>query len=133
MAQVNQLGRVPGIELPFKNYSVAAIAQKLAVIRDTTNLPGAGTPAGITLPASDVAAFGILVTNAAVGGMANVQITGVAIGTAIATIHIGDVLMTDSAGKLLPQTAGKYQIGTAMSEALTGEDVAVFLHQAKNA
>jgi hypothetical protein len=134
MAQINQLGRVPGIELPVKNYGVSDIAAGLAVIIDTTNTPaGSGTPMGVTLPASDAAAFGILVTTAVAGRMANVQLSGVAIGVASATIHVGDVLMTDSAGKLLPQTAGKFQIGVAMSEAVSTDNVAVLISRAKNA
>jgi len=135
MAQFNQLGRTPGIELPVKNYGVTAIAEKLAVIRDTANPPGPdGVAMGVTLPASDAGAFGILTSPIAVGGYANVQLTGVARCVAGAAIALGQVVMTNSAGKIVPQTAGLYQIGTAMSVATAiNEDVLVFLHQAKNA
>lgn len=134
MAQINQLGRVPGIELPVKNYGVSAIAEKLAVIIDTTNLPGVSTPMGVTLPASDVGAFGILTCGAAAGGMASVQVSGVARCTAGAAVTIGAYVMTNSVGKIVAQTAGKYQIGMAMSTTDgADQDVLVLLCQAKNA
>lgn len=135
MAQINQLSRtrVPGGDDTVKNYGVTDIGAYLAVILDTTNTPGSGTPKGVTLPASDVGAYAFTITPLVAGKLGQVQTLGIAIGTASATIHIGDYLMTDSAGKVLPQTAGKYQIGQAQSEALTGENVLVRIATAKNA
>jgi hypothetical protein len=41
--------------------------------------------------------------------------------------------MTDSAGKVLDQTTGHYQIGLAMSEALSGDPCQFNIAIAKNA
>lgn len=134
MAQIDQLGSIATTDLTVKNYSGSDIADKLVVILDTTNLPdGSGTPIGVTLPASDVKAFGVAVGTLPTLKMGRIRVAGAAVCVASGTIHMGDVLMSDSAGKVLAQTAGKYQIGIAMSEAVTTEDVLVFLQRAKNA
>lgn len=136
MAQLDQLAgiAIPGGDITVKNYGVSDIAEGLAVILDTTNTPdGGGTPIGVTLPASDVKSFGIAVTSIPAGKFGTVRVLGVAIGTASGTIHMGDFLMTDSAGKVLVAGAGKYTIGQAMSEAVTTDRVAVLIAKAVNA
>jgi len=135
MAQLNKLGNVPRNLLTVKNTSGADIAAGLAVIPDTTNTPGgSGTPMGVTLPASDVGAFAIAIETLTNTRLGRVAVVGsVAIGTASGTIHVGNYVMTDSAGKVLVQTAGKYQIGIALSEAVSGDSVSVLIAPAKNA
>jgi len=135
MAQINQLGgiAVAGGDIPVKNYGGSDIADGLAVKYDTSNPPGTNTPAGVVITSSDANPIGFALGTIPAGKMGLVRRLGRAVGTASATIHVGDVLMTDSAGKVLPQTAGKYQIGIAASEAVNADKVAVDISIAKDA
>ena len=135
MTQLDRLGNVPVNVLPCKNTSGSDIAAKLAVILDTSNPPdGSGTPMGIKLPASDANAFGITLEAIPNNKIGRVAVIGsVAVGSASGTVHVGDYVMTDSAGKILAQTAGKYQIGMSLSEAVSTDDIKVLIMPAKNA
>ncbi len=135
MANYNTIGRVPvpGGDKTFANAG-AAIAAYLAVKLDTAHTPSATAPPSVVITASDVGPIGFTVNAlAATTGLGLVQLAGLGVGTASATIHVGDVLMTDSAGKVLPQTAGHYQVGIAQSEAVSGDLVLVQIAIAKNA
>jgi hypothetical protein len=139
MAQLNQVSgiAVPGGDIVVKNYSGSDIGAGLAVILDATNTPkGSGVgPVGVTLPASDAAFFGITLETIPTLKTGRVRWMGAAVGTASATVHIGATVMCDSAGKILTQTAGKFQAGMAGSEALNADPILVFLTPgaAKNA
>jgi hypothetical protein len=134
MAQINQLGgiAVNGGDIPVKNYGGSDIAAGLVVKYDTTNPGGTNLPRGVVITSDDTLAMGITVTVIPAGKMGLVRTLGQGIATASATIHVGQVLMSDAAGKVLPQTVTKYQIGIAASEALNGDFVAVDIARAKN-
>jgi hypothetical protein len=132
MAQLNQLGTIPTVTLTCKNTSGSDIAEGIAVILDTY-VTG---QLSVKLPASDVGAFGVTAEAIPNGKMGRVIVTGVANCTASATITSAGAtayVMTDSAGKVLPQTAGKYQLGIALQDAVSTDRVNVLLCQAKNA
>lgn len=133
MAQINQLGGVPGLDLAFKNYTGADIAAGIAVKLDAANPPNTNVAGGVILPTSDVDAFGVTMEILPAGKIGRVRVGGVVVATASATITYGDVLMADAAGKVLPQTAGKCQIGRALSSAVAGDAVNVHIAVAKNA
>lgn len=89
---------------------------------------------GITITSSDVGAFGITVDTIKVGKYGRVAVYGVAVAVAGGTVTKGAPVMSDSAGKVVDQTAGKYQIGIALDGTTTsGDQVRVLLTQAKNA
>lgn len=135
MAQLNQLGgiAIPGGDITVKNYGVSDIAAGLAVKYDTSNPGGSGLPRGVILTASDVGAMGVAVTTIPAGKTGVVRTMGQAVATASGTLHVGDICMTDSAGKVLAQTAGKYQLGIVASEAVANDAVLVDIARAKNA
>jgi hypothetical protein len=135
MAQINQLGgiAVAGGDIPVKNYGGSDIAAGLVVKYDTSNPGGTNLPRGVVITSNDTLAMGVTVTVIPAGKTGLVRTLGQAIGTASATIHVGQVLMSDSAGKVLPQTAAKTQIGIATSEALNGDFVAIDIARAANA
>lgn len=136
MAQINQLAGTYVLDIPCHNYSSSVdLAANVAVILDTSNTGGTGTnPApGVTLPASNAKPFGFTVSKIPFGKTGLVRVYGVAVATASGTIHVGDILMTDSAGAVLPQTTGLAQIGLALSEAVSTDTVLVLIDRAKNA
>jgi hypothetical protein len=135
MAQINQLAgiAIAGGDITVKNYGGTDIAAGLAVKYDTANPGGSGIPRGVVITASDVAAMGVTVTVIPAGKTGLVRTMGQAVATASGTLHVGDIVMTDSAGKVLAQTAGKYQLGIAASEAITADPVLVDIARAKNA
>lgn len=133
MALNYQLSPTYLLDVPVHNYGVSDLAEGSAVILDTSNTGGANTAVGVKLPASDVNPVGILPTAIPAGKSGVVRVYGVASGIASGTVHVGDPLMTDSAGKVLAQTAGKFQIGICWSEAVANDRVLVLLDRAKNA
>lgn len=134
MTQYNQVSGVGVVDLTFKNTSGNDIAAGLAVIADSSNAPSPGTPGGVVLPASDVTPLGITVDAIPAGKTGRVRVTGVAPCTCSAAVTYGAYLMTDSAGKVLAQTAGKYAIGVALgTTGGTGEVVAVLVDRSINA
>lgn len=137
MAQLNQLGSIaiPGGDLTVKNYQGADIAAKRVVKFDTTNVPGGSgsSPRGVLLTSDSTFALGITLNTLVTLRLGQIRLLGAAICTASATVHIGDWLMSDAAGKVLPQTAALTAIGRSMSEAANGEDCLVWLCPAKNA
>lgn len=137
MTQLNQVSGfgVPGGDVGVKNYSVTDMAAGIWVSLDTVNTPSNTAPVGVVLPTNDTKPFGVTVTAIAAGKIGLVRWMGGGIGTASATIHIGDVVMCDSNGKLLPQTATHFQVGIAGSEAASTEPVLIYITPggAKNA
>ena len=133
MAQVNQLGAIHLLDISVHNYGGSDLAEGVAVILDTSNPGTATTMPGVTLPASDAKAFGILPAKIPAGKDGYCRVYGVAVGTATGTLHVGDYVMTDSAGGVKAQTAGLYTLGMALSEAVNGDRVQVLIDRAKNA
>jgi hypothetical protein len=133
MAQINQLGGVDVLSLPVKNYGGSDIPDGSCVILDTANPGSSNSPRGVTLPASDVKAWGFAIGTIPAGKVGLARVYGVAPGIASGTLHVGDVVMSDSTGAVLAQTAGKYQVGIAQSEAVSGDRVLVLIERAKNA
>lgn len=132
MAQIKQLGVIPTVVLGCKNTTVSDIAEGIAVILDTY----VAGQISVKLPASDVGAFGVTQEIIPAGKYGRVIVSGVANCTASATITSAGAtayVMTDAAGKVLPQTAAKYQLGIALQDALNADRVMVLLAQAKNA
>lgn len=136
MPQINQLTSVNiGYDLPFKNYGGSDIAEGLAVKYDTGNLPGSGVAPGVVITSDDTLVIGVAVSTIPAGKIGMVRMGGRAIGiSSAAALTVGTVLMTDAAGKVLAQTAGKYQIGTCASTVTAANDrVAIDICRAKNA
>jgi hypothetical protein len=135
MAQINQLGSIPisGGDLTVKNYQGSDIAAKRVVKFDTVNTPDTSKARGVLLTSDSTFALGITLVTLVAGRLGQIRLLGAAVAVASATVHIGDWLMSDSAGKVLPQTAALTAIGRAMSEAANNEDVLVWLCPAKNA
>jgi hypothetical protein len=133
MTQINQLGGVDVLSLPVKNYGVTDIVDGACVILDTANPGSSNAARGVTLPASDVKPYGFAVGTIPAGKPGLVRVYGVGVGIASGTLHVGDVVMCDSAGAVLAQTAGKYQVGIAQSEAVATDRVQVLIERAKNA
>jgi len=133
MAQVNQLAATYLLDVPVHNYGGSDLAEGVAVILDTTNTGGANTAPGVMLPASSAKSIGFLPSAIPAGKSGVMRVYGIASGIASATVHVGDVLMVDTAGKVLPQTAGLHQIGIAFSEAVANDRVLVLIERAKNA
>lgn len=144
MAQNNQLAGWPlgsGADQGMAVYSTTtAVGANLVVKYDTSNVGGPSLPRGVIITSDDTLCIGVTVDALAVapvagvpGPVGRVRRAGMAVCTASATIHVGQYLMSDSAGKVLPHTAGKYQIGIADSEAVSGDLVNVWLEIAKNA
>ena len=133
MAQINQVSGAPLLDLTCKNTTGSDIAAGYAVILDTSNPPSSGTAPGITLPASDANAFGVTVDAIPNGKTGRVRVAGIAVCTSSATLHVGDYVETDSAGKVRDLQAGNYQLGICLGEAVSADAVAVLLAQAKNA
>lgn len=134
MAQVYQLGGTSVLEIPVHNYSTTTdLAEGVAVIPDTSNTGGANTAMGVVLPASDAKPFGFLTTKIPFGKSGVCRVYGVAVGVASGTLHVGDIVMTDSAGAVKAQTTGLAQIGIAVSEAVSTDRVLVLIDRAKNA
>lgn len=130
MAQINQLGPIVPVYVTCKNYQSADIAAGTCVMLDTSNTPaGSGTaPLGVlTTSGSTVAPFGIAAETLVAGKTGRVQISGVGVGIAGGTVHVGDAVMSDSTGELLDATTGKYAIGFAMSEAADENDLLVLI------
>lgn len=101
----------------------AALAVKLDAATD-----------GVTITSSDVGAFGVTVDLIKTGKYGRVAVSGVAVCTAGGTVTKGAPVMTDAAGKVIDQTAGKYQLGIALDgTTVSGDQVRVLLKQAKNA
>jgi hypothetical protein len=135
MANYNQPTRttvVGGIKT-VKNYGVSDIAEGLCVKPDTSNTGSNSAPMGVILTADDAKAWAVTMQIIKAGQSGEVQTLGQTWATASGTIHVGDPLMTDSAGKVLAQTAGKYQIGIAVSEAVSGDPCQFDIARAKNA
>lgn len=141
MAQTNQLAGWPlgpGSDQVMGNYGGSAIAAGLAVKYDTSNPGGPNTPRGVVITSDSTLVIGITVDSIpalanGIAGTGKVRRAGMAVATASATIHVGQYVMSDSAGKVLPQTAGLFQTGIADSEALSGDSVLVWVAPAKNA
>lgn len=132
MAQLNALGTIPTLTLPCKNTSGSDIAEGI-VVSLATYVAG---QISIGLPASDVGPFGVTAEAIANGKVGRVIVSGVAncIASATITSAAGTAyVMCDNAGKVLPQTAGKYQTGIALQDAVSTDRVNVFLCPAKNA
>lgn len=134
MTQYNQVGGVGVVDLTFKNATGSDIAAGLAVIADSSNPPSPGVPGYITLPASDEKPLGITVDAIPNGKTGRVRVIGVAVCTCSAAVAFGAYVETDSAGKVLPQTAANYAIGVALgATAGTGELVSVLIDRSINA
>lgn len=134
MAQIYQLAATYLLDVPVHNYSTTTdLAEGVAVILDTANPGGVNTAVGVTLPASDAKPFGFLTTKIPFGKSGVARVYGVASGVASGTLHVGDIVMTDSAGAVKAQTTGLAQIGICMSEAVSTDRVLVLIDRAKNA
>jgi hypothetical protein len=141
MALQWQLSETPSLnDFIFKNYSASTdIGVSLFVMVDTTaaNLINATTindAVGIALPTDNtVAVLGVTMETARYGQHCRVRTAGIAAVTASATVTPGQFLMTDSAGKCLPQTAGKVGVGTSLTGGASGDKILVLLSFAKNA
>lgn len=138
MAQLNQVAGTYLLDLPVHNYGGSQLNAGSAVIMDTGNVGGANTAPGVVLPASDVKGIGFLVDNIPAGRSGRLRVQGVAMGlpTVGVSFNPGDPLMCDASGFVLPQTAGKYQIGIAWSAIVTGvagDTCLVLVDRAKNA
>lgn len=132
MAQINQLGTVPSVTLACKNTSGTDIAEGI-VVALATYVAG---QISIGLPTNDVGPFGVTAEIIANGKVGRVIVSGVAncIASATITSAAGTAyVMCDSAGKVLAQTAGKYQVGLALQDAVSTDRVNVLLAIAKNA
>jgi precorrin-4 methylase len=132
MAQIKQIGTNPVLTLPCKNTSGSDLAEGIVVMLDTY----VAGQYSVKLTASDVGAMGVTAEAIANGKIGRVIVAGVASCTASATITSAGgtaVVMADSAGKVLPQTAAKYQVGFALQDAVSTDRVAVLLAFAKNA
>lgn len=131
MAQLNALGSFPTLTYTVKNTSGSDIAANIGVIADTyvagqisVKLP---TGSGTTHP------FGITMEAIANGKTGRVMGGGIAVCVASGTLTAGGPVMLDSAGKVLAQTAGLYQTGVCMQDAVATDAVNVLLAFAKNA
>lgn len=134
MAQVNQVAGTYLLDIPVHNYSTTTdLAEGVAVIPDTANPGGANTAMGVALPASDAKPFGFLVSKIPFGKSGLCRVYGIASAVASGTLHVGDIVMTDSAGAVKAQTAGLAQIGIAVSEAVSTDRVLVLIERGKNA
>ena len=133
MAQVNQLAATYLLDVPVHNYGGSDLAEGSAVILDTSNTGGANTAVGVTLPASDAKVIGILPSTIPAGKSGVVRVQGIANAIAGGTLHVGDVVMGNSAGKVVAQTAGLQQIGYCWSEAVNNDRVLVLIDRSKNA
>lgn len=138
MAQIYQLAGTYFLDIPVHNYGGSTLAAGVAVIADSSNPPGPNAAMGVTLPASDVKALGFLVDAIPAGKSGRLRVQGIAVATPTvgATFAAGDPVMSDSSGFVTSCTAGKYQIGIAMSPittAVAGDTCLVLVDRAKNA
>jgi len=133
MTQLNQVAGTHLLDVPVHNYGESTLTTAFAVILDTSNTGGANTAVGVTLPASDANAFGILVESIPTLRTGRCRVQGIAPCTASGTVHVGDYLKTDSTGSVLKATAGTYVIGICMSEGVSGDIVNVLIDRSKNA
>jgi len=138
MAIINQLAGTHLLDIPVHNYGGSTLAEGVAVIFDTTNVATSSGAPGVALPASDVKAVGFLVSAIPAGKSGLLRVQGIALAnpTVGATFAPGDPVMSDSTGSVTAQTAGKYQIGiavTGVTTAVSGDKVLVLVDRAKNA
>lgn len=132
MAQNKQVGSAPNLTLVCKNTSGSDIAEGIAVMLDTY----VSGQISVKMTASDVGAIGVALEPIANGKFGRVVVGGVVSCVASATITSAGgtaVVMTDAAGKVLPQTAAKYQLGYALQDAVNTDRVDVLIAPAKNA
>lgn len=138
MAVINQLAGIHLLDVTVHNYGGSQLNSGSAVIMDVSNTGTSQLAPGVVLPASDVKGIGFLVENIPAGRSGRMRVQGIAV--ALPTVGVsfnpGDPLMCDSSGFVLPQTAGKYQIGLAWSALTTGvagDTCLVLIDRAKNA
>lgn len=130
MANFDQKSSIHLLDIDFKNYTGSDIAAGIAVKIDTT----AGNVDGVVQTTDDTLSIGITMEVIKAGAFGRVRVYGVAVATAGGTVTVGKPVMTDSAGKVVDQTAGKYQIGYALDGTTSANDqIRVLLSIAKNA
>lgn len=137
MATPNQLSgvAVQGGDIPCKNYGAADLAEGVCVKLDAANPGGAGLPRGVVLTTSHFGAYGFTTMVLYAGKVGMVRTLGQAIGISGSAVAIaeGTVLMSDAAGRMVPQTTGLTQIGVAASTTTTvGERIAVDIRSSNN-
>lgn len=135
MAVIEQLGGLPvtGADVSFKNFGVSDIAAGTVVKADTSNPPSPTLPGGVVAVTDDTNVLGVALETLVAGKMGRVRLAGGAVCTAGGTITFGDVVMSANTGTVVAQTAGKYQLGIALSSAASTEKVLVWIDKAKNA
>lgn len=125
---------VDGGDLEFKNYGGSAIPAFTAVKIDGGNATSASAPAGVVQTTDDTNCIGFTVEAIPAGKSGRVRCYGAAVAIAGAAITVGTYVMSNSAGKVVAQTAGKFGIGYTMRTASAdGENVTVLIAAAKNA
>ena len=86
---------------------------------------GAGETA--VLPLAGAPVLGICQHNPVAGEAVQIMVAGVSKAKIAGTVAAGDLLMTNSAGKLLLATTGNHAIAKAMQAGVSGDVVAVLL------
>ncbi len=132
MATYNAHGGLPvtGGDLSLKNYSATDIPAGTAVIMDTTAADVMGCSA-IATSASVELTIGITLETIAAGKIGRVRTCGAASMTANDTILRGNAVQIDSAtgheGQCKLLASGKTQLGRALSNAVAGDEILVWV------
>ncbi len=135
MPQINQLASraILGGDITVKNYTGTDIPAFTAVKFDIANPGGTSNSRGVITTTSDANSYGVTLTVIPAGKQGLIRTHGEAVCVASGSISLGDTVMTDATGKVLVQTAGKYQLGIATSVAVANDQVTVDIARAKNA
>ena len=124
---------VPGCDLSLKNYSATDIPAKTAVIMDTTAANTMGV-AAIATAATVELTIGITVDAIPAGKYGRVRVSGAAVVVVNDTILRGNAVQIDSAsaheGQVKLLASGKTQLGRALSNAVAGDEVLVWVNVA---
>lgn len=124
---------VPGGDLSLHNYSGTDIASGVAVIMDTAASSFMGVSA-IATAASVELTIGITMETIPAGKAGRVRTCGAAVCTAGETILRGNAVQIDSAagreGQVKLLVAGKTQLGRALSNAVLGDEILVWVRVA---
>jgi hypothetical protein len=111
------------------NIDMSSLQYRAVCVVTANSVSGTGVGgAGIDLPsAASVPILGVVQINPQQGEAGTVMVQGISMAQASGAFNIGDLLMSDSSGKLLLATSGNYAVAMAMEKAAIGDITSVLL------